>query len=79
LHRARGGIVAGALFVLPSAMFILWALSWIYMAASASVPWLAAIFYGLKRRRDCHRRRRRACASGNARLKSPTPVGAGGH
>ena len=27
LHRARGGIAAGVLFVLPS-MLILWALSW---------------------------------------------------
>lgn len=46
LHRTRGGIVAGALFVLPS-MFILWALSYIYVAFG-NVPWIAAIFYGLK-------------------------------
>ncbi len=31
MHRTWGGIVAGALFVLPS-LFILIALSWIYMA-----------------------------------------------
>ncbi|MBA2743213.1 MAG: chromate efflux transporter [Chthoniobacterales bacterium] len=46
LHRTRGGIAAGALFVLPS-VFILWALSFVY-AAYGNVPWIAAIFYGLK-------------------------------
>jgi chromate transporter len=46
LHRTRGGIVAGALFVIPS-MFILWALSVVYVTFGA-VPWVAAIFYGLK-------------------------------
>jgi len=46
LHRTRGGIAAGALFVLPSAV-LLWALSWMY-AAYGNVPWIAAIFYGLK-------------------------------
>ncbi len=45
LHGARGGIAAGALFVLPS-VFILYALSWLYMAGG-HLPWLAAIFYGL--------------------------------
>jgi chromate transporter len=45
LHGSRGGIAAGALFVLPS-MFILYALSWIYIIGG-HVPWLAAIFYGL--------------------------------
>lgn len=45
LHGAKGGIAAGALFVLPS-MFILFGLSWIYMAGG-HLPWLAAIFYGL--------------------------------
>ena len=45
LHGAKGGIAAGALFVLPS-MFILYALSWIYITGG-HVPWLAAIFYGL--------------------------------
>lgn len=45
LHGAKGGIAAGALFVLPS-IFILFALSWIYMAGG-HLPWLAAIFYGL--------------------------------
>ena len=46
LHRTRGGIVAGMLFVLPSA-FILWLLSYIY-AAFGNVTWVAAIFHGLK-------------------------------
>ncbi len=46
LHRTWGGIVAGALFVIPSAG-ILWALSYGYVAFG-TVPWVAAIFYGLK-------------------------------
>src|SRR4028118_211768 len=46
LHRTWGGIVAGALFVIPS-MFILWTLSFVYVAYG-SVPWIAAVFYGLK-------------------------------
>jgi chromate transporter len=46
LHRIRGGIVAGALFVIPS-IFVLWTLSFIY-AAFGNLPWIAAIFYGLK-------------------------------
>ena len=46
LHRTWGGIVAGGLFVLPS-VFLLWALSYVY-AAYGTVPWIAAIFYGLK-------------------------------
>lgn len=46
LHGTPGGIVAGALFVLPSA-FTLWLLSFIY-AAYGHVGWIAAIFYGLK-------------------------------
>src|SRR5437764_13387423 len=46
LHKTRGGIAAGALFVIPS-IFILWGLSFIY-AAYGNVPLIAAIFYGLK-------------------------------
>jgi len=46
LHKTRGGIVAGALFVVPS-IFILWTLSYIYVAFG-HVPSIAAIFYGLK-------------------------------
>ncbi|MEP6709884.1 MAG: chromate efflux transporter [Verrucomicrobiota bacterium] len=46
LHKTWGGIVAGALFVIPS-IFVLWTLSFIY-AAYGKVAWIAAIFYGLK-------------------------------
>jgi chromate transporter len=46
LHRTWGGIVAGALFVLPS-LFILCLLSWIYLAFN-EVPMVAGIFYGIK-------------------------------
>ncbi|HEY2614275.1 MAG TPA: chromate efflux transporter [Chthoniobacterales bacterium] len=46
LHKTWGGIVAGAFFVIPS-IFVLWTLSYIY-AAFGNVPWIAAIFYGLK-------------------------------
>ena len=46
LHRSWGGIVAGALFVLPS-LFILIALSWIYLRFG-DVPVVAGIFFGLK-------------------------------
>jgi chromate transporter len=45
LHGARGGIAAGVLFVLPS-MFILFGLSWLYMAGG-EVKWIQGIFYGL--------------------------------
>src|SRR5271165_4772782 len=46
LHGTWGGIVAGSFFVIPS-IFVLWALSWLY-AAHGTVPWIAAIFWGLK-------------------------------
>ena len=46
LHRSWGGIVAGALFVLPS-LFILIALSWIYLRFG-DVPVVAGLFYGIK-------------------------------
>ena len=46
LHGTRGGIVAGALFVLPS-LAILVALSWIYVRFG-SVPAVAAVLYGVK-------------------------------
>ncbi|MDA0348148.1 MAG: chromate efflux transporter [Verrucomicrobia bacterium] len=46
LHRTWGGIVAGALFVLPSA-FILWLLSFVYMAYG-NLEWVSAVFDGLK-------------------------------
>ncbi|MEO6363342.1 MAG: chromate efflux transporter [Caldimonas sp.] len=46
MHRTRGGLVAGALFVLPS-FFILVVLSWVYLRFG-SVPAVAGVFYGLK-------------------------------
>jgi chromate transporter len=46
MHRTLGGIVAGALFVLPS-LAILIALSWIYLRFG-DVPVVAGIFFGLK-------------------------------
>ena len=46
LHRTAGGILAGALFVIPS-IFILWGLSYVYVTFGA-ISWVAAIFYGLK-------------------------------
>jgi chromate transporter len=45
LHGAKGGIAAGTLFVIPS-MFLLFGLSWLYMAGG-HLPWLTALFYGL--------------------------------
>ncbi len=45
LHGAKGGIAAGALFVIPSVL-ILFALSWIYIAGG-DLPWIAAVFHGL--------------------------------
>ncbi len=46
MHRTRGGIVAGALFVLPS-LFILMALSWVYLRFG-DAPLVAGLFYGIK-------------------------------
>src|ERR1700737_1477435 len=46
LPRPWGGIVPARLFVIPS-IFVLWGLSYVY-AAFGNVPWIAAIFYGLK-------------------------------
>ncbi len=46
LHRTLGGLVAGTLFVLPSAI-LLWMLSYVYVRYGA-VPWIAAVFEGLK-------------------------------
>jgi chromate transporter len=46
LHGTRGALAAGILFVLPS-VFILWGLSWTYVALG-SIPSVAALFYGLK-------------------------------
>ena len=46
LHRTWGGVLAGALFVLPS-LFILIALSWVYLAFGHT-PLVAGLFYGIK-------------------------------
>ena len=46
MHRKWGGIVAGALFVLPS-LVVLIALSWLYMAYG-NVPVVVGILYGVK-------------------------------
>jgi chromate transporter len=46
MHRTRGGIVAGGLFVLPS-LFIIVALAWTYLRFG-HVPLVAGLFYGLK-------------------------------
>ena len=46
MHRTWGGIAAGVLFVLPS-LFILIALSWVYIAFG-NLPVIAGLFYGIK-------------------------------
>jgi chromate transporter len=46
MHGVKGGIAAGALFVLPS-LVILIALSWIYVTLG-DVPVVAGILYGIK-------------------------------
>ncbi|MBI2685556.1 MAG: chromate efflux transporter [Acidobacteria bacterium] len=46
MHRSWGGIVAGALFVLPS-LFILIGLSWVYVAFGNTAI-VSGLFYGIK-------------------------------
>ena len=46
LHRTAGGVLAGALFVLPS-LLILIVLAWLYMAFGQT-PLVAGLFYGIK-------------------------------
>jgi chromate transporter len=46
MHRTWGGVVAGALFVLPS-LFILIALSWVYLRFGETTI-VAGLFYGIK-------------------------------
>lgn len=46
LHRTTGGLIAGIFFVLPG-YFVLLVLSWLY-AVHGTIPWVAAIFYGLR-------------------------------
>jgi chromate transporter len=45
LHRVKGGVVAGVMFVLPS-VFVTFGLSWLF-AAHGDVGWVSAIFAGL--------------------------------
>ena len=45
LHRVKGGLVAGVMFVLPS-VFVMFALSWLF-ASKGDVTWVGAIFAGL--------------------------------
>jgi chromate transporter len=46
MHGTKGGIVAGALFVLPSLVLLI-VLSWIYVRFG-TVPAIAAVLYGVK-------------------------------
>src|SRR5205823_5224552 len=46
MHRTRGGIMAGGLFVLPGIVALM-ALSYVY-AGWGNVPIIAALFFGLK-------------------------------
>jgi chromate transporter len=46
MHKTRGGIVAGVLFVLPS-LFLLIFLSWVYIAFG-NLPVVLGLFYGIK-------------------------------
>src|SRR5262245_55884341 len=46
LHGVRGGVIAGALFVLPGAL-VVFALSWLYVTAGQE-PLVAAAFFGVK-------------------------------
>jgi chromate transporter len=46
LHKTRGGIAAGVLFVLPSLVLLI-ALSWVYLVYGQT-PLVAGLFYGIK-------------------------------
>jgi chromate transporter len=46
MHRTWGGVIAGALFVLPS-LFILIGLSWVYVVFG-KLSWIAAVLWGIK-------------------------------
>ena len=45
LHKVRGGLVAGVMFVLPS-FFVLLGLSWVYVA-HGDVTWVSGMLAGL--------------------------------
>ena len=46
MHKTKGGIVAGGLFIVPGIVSIM-ALSWVY-ALYGKLGWVAALFFGLK-------------------------------
>ena len=46
MHKTKGGIVAGGLFILPGIVSIM-ALSWVY-ALYGKLGWVASLFFGLK-------------------------------
>lgn len=46
LHKVKGGIAAGVLFVLP-AFFLILGLSWVFVV-HGDVSWVEAIFFGLR-------------------------------
>ena len=46
LHGVRGGVIAGALFVLPGAL-VVFGLTWLY-ATLGTTPLVSALFYGIK-------------------------------
>jgi len=46
LHKTRGGLAAGILFVLPASV-LLWGLSWMYVQFGQQA-WMSNVFYGLK-------------------------------
>ncbi len=46
MHKTRGGLIAGLLFILPS-LFILIGLSWIYLAFGNN-SFVVGLFYGIK-------------------------------
>ncbi len=46
MHRTRGGVAAGVLFVLPSLLILIF-LSWLYIAFG-HLPLMAGLFYGIK-------------------------------
>lgn len=46
MHKTKGGLVAGVLFVLPS-LFLLIGLTWIYIAYG-DIPLVKGLFYGIK-------------------------------
>jgi chromate transporter len=46
MHKTWGGVIAGALFVLPS-LLVLIGLSWVYVSLG-HLPWVAGLLYGIK-------------------------------